>query len=158
MNPFRRSRVLSPLNAKLESKEDHWKRGPNRLAFPFSKPQRAKLEALRNTSWPVVLTYDPDARVHPSAEITHIQDEERVLQRMLEEFDTFGRTIVGWPYQTVEVICPGSFCVLVQDGDHPHGCFAKGEIIGGPLTDVDGRSIVVAMFRKMTDPRRGRFL
>jgi hypothetical protein len=66
--------------------------------------------------------------------------------------------IVGWPCPTVEGICPGSICVWCRGGDHPRGGFSKGEIIGGPLDDVDSRSTVVAMFRKMTDPRRGTFL
>jgi hypothetical protein len=107
---------------------------------------------------PVALVYDPDARVRPHAEITHVQDEERVLQRMIEEFDTFGRAIVGWPCESIEGIHHGLPCVMMQQGDHPRGCFAEGEIVSDPLIDVDGRPIVVAMFRKMTDPRRGKFL
>jgi hypothetical protein len=107
---------------------------------------------------PVTLIYNPDARVRPDAEVTHLQDEERMLQRMLEEFYTFGRAIVGWPCEKVERLRPGVSCVMVQQGDHPRGCFAEGEVVSEPLTDVDGQTIVVAMFRKMTDPRRAMFL
>jgi hypothetical protein len=107
---------------------------------------------------PVALIYDPDARVRPDDEITHLQDEERVVQRMIEEFDTFGRAIVGWPCESIEGIHPGLPCVMVQRGDHPHGCFASGEIVSNLLVDVDGRPIVVAMFRKMTNPLRAKFL
>jgi hypothetical protein len=72
-----------------------------------------------------------------------------VLQRMIEEFETFGRVIVGWPCERIEGVHPGLACVMMQQGDHPRGCFAEGEIVCGPLIDVDGRPIVVAMFRKM---------